>query len=107
MNRLSVCIITLDEERNILRALRSVQEVADEVVVVDCGSKDRTREMAREFGANVIVQAWSDFATQKNLAAGAATHDWILSLDADEELSPELRSFAPRMEDPKARIRRL
>lgn len=92
MNRLSVCIITLDEERNILRALRSVQEVADEVVVVDCGSKDRTREMAREFGANVIVHAWSDFATQKNLAAGAATHDWILSLDADEELSPELRN---------------
>ena len=92
MNRLSVCIITLDEERNILRALRSVQEVADEVVVVDCGSKDRTREMARGFGANVIVHAWSDFAAQKNLAASAAMHDWILSLDADEELSPELRN---------------
>jgi glycosyltransferase involved in cell wall biosynthesis len=92
MNRLSVCIITLDEERNILRALRSVQEVADEVVVVDCGSRDRTREMAREFGATVIVHAWSDFATQKNLAAGAARHDWILSLDADEELSPELQN---------------
>jgi glycosyltransferase involved in cell wall biosynthesis len=92
MNRLSVCIITLDEECNIFRALRSVQEIADEVVVVDAGSKDRTREIAREFGAHVIVNPWSDFAAQKNFAAGAATHDWVLSLDADEELSPELRS---------------
>ncbi len=91
MNSLSVCIITLDEERNLLRALRSVQAIADEVVVVDCGSKDRTREIAQEFAAKVIVNAWSDFATQKNFAAGAVTHDWILSLDADEELSPELR----------------
>ena len=92
MNSLSVCIITLDEERNILRALRSVQEIADEVVVVDAGSKDRTLEIAQKSGANVIANAWSDFAAQKNFAAGAATHDWILSLDADEELSPELRS---------------
>ena len=92
MNRLSICIITLDEERNIFRALRSVQEIADDVVVVDAGSKDRTREIAQDFGTNVIVKAWSDFATQKNFAASAAKHDWILSLDADEELSPELRS---------------
>ena len=92
MNSFSVCIITLDEERNIFRALRSVQAIADEVVVVDAGSKDRTRAIAQELGAHVIVNAWSDFAAQKNFAAGAATHDWILSLDADEELSPELQS---------------
>jgi glycosyltransferase involved in cell wall biosynthesis len=91
MNSLSVCIITLNEERNLPRALRSVQGIADEIIVVDCGSKDRTLEIAGEFGAKAISQSWSDFASQKNFAAGAARHDWILSLDADEELSQELR----------------
>jgi len=91
MNNLSVCLITLNEERNLHRALRSVQGIADEIVVVDCGSRDRTLEIAREFGVKTILNSWSDFASQKNFAAGAASHDWILSLDADEELSPELR----------------
>ena len=91
MNSLSVCVITLNEERNLPRALRSVQGIADEIVVVDSGSGDHTKEIAREFGAKIIEHAWSDFAAQKNFAAGAATNDWVLSLDADEELSPELR----------------
>jgi glycosyltransferase involved in cell wall biosynthesis len=91
MNSLSVCVITLNEERNLPRALRSVQGIADEVVVVDCGSRDSTPEIAREFGAKMITHDWPDFASQKNFAAGAASYDWILSLDADEELSPELR----------------
>jgi glycosyltransferase involved in cell wall biosynthesis len=91
MNLLSACLITSNEERNLPRALSSVQGVADEIVVVDCGSTDRTTEIAREHGARVVIHAWTNFAEQKNIAAAAASHDWILSLDADEELSPELR----------------
>lgn len=92
MNLLSVCLITFNEEDNLPRVLNSVHGVADEIVVVDCGSKDRTTEIAREHGAKVVIRAWTDFAEQKNTAVAAARHDWILSLDADEELSPELRN---------------
>jgi len=91
MNRLSACLITSNEEQNLPRALRSLEGVADEVVVVDCGSRDHTREIARAHGANVLIREWTDFAQQKNYAGAAASHDWILSLDADEELSSELR----------------
>ncbi len=91
MNRLSACLITFNEEDNLPRALKSLAGIVDEIVVVDCGSRDRTVEIAREFGAKVITIAWTNFAEQKNAAAAAASNDWILSLDADEELSPELR----------------
>ncbi len=91
MNLLSACLITLDEENNLPRALTSLAGIADEIVVVDCGSRDRTPEIAREFGAKVITRAWTNFAEQKNVAVAAASHGWILSMDADEELSPELR----------------
>jgi glycosyltransferase involved in cell wall biosynthesis len=92
MNLLSVCLITSNEEDNLPRVLHSVQGIADEIVVVDCGSKDRTVEVARGRGAKVITRAWTNFADQKNAVAAAASHDWILSLDADEELGPELRN---------------
>jgi glycosyltransferase involved in cell wall biosynthesis len=91
MNLVSTCLITSNEEHNLPRVLNSVRRVADEIVIVDCGSKDRTVEIAREYGAKVVTHAWTNFAEQKNIAAAAASHDWILSLDADEELSPELR----------------
>ncbi len=92
MNRLSACLITFNEEHNLPRVLGSLEGIADEIVVLDCGSKDRTQEIAQERGAKVITHAWTNFAEQKNIAAAAASYDWILSLDADEELSPELRS---------------
>src|SRR5215471_14576858 len=92
MNRLSACLITLNEEENLPRVLRSVQGVVDEIVVVDSGSRDRTQEIAREHGATIVTHAWTDFAQQKNIASAAASNDWILSLDADEEVSPELRA---------------
>jgi glycosyltransferase involved in cell wall biosynthesis len=91
MNLVSTCLITFNEEHNLPRVLNSVRGVADEIVIVDCGSKDRTVEVGRKHGAKVITHAWTNFAEQKNIAAAAAIHDWILSLDADEELSPELR----------------
>src|SRR5258706_7154445 len=92
MNRLSVCIITLNEEENLPRALASLKEIADEVVVVDSGSTDRTSEIAREYGACWFERAWSNYADQKNYAAECASNDWVFSMDADEELSSPLKT---------------
>ena len=86
---LSVVIITLNEEANLARTLASVAW-ADEIVVVDSGSTDRTREVAESFHAKFVVEPWKGFATQKNSALSKATGDWILSLDADEEVEPAL-----------------
>jgi glycosyltransferase involved in cell wall biosynthesis len=87
---LSVAIITLNEEANLRRTLESVKW-ADEIVIVDSGSTDRTCDIARDYGAKVFVEPWKGFAAQKNSALDKCTSDWILSLDADEEVSPELR----------------
>ena len=87
---LSVCIITLNEERNIGRTLQSVKAIADEIIVVDSGSTDATASIAQSFGAKVFVESWKGFARQKNSALEKANCEWILSLDADEEVSPEL-----------------
>jgi glycosyltransferase involved in cell wall biosynthesis len=87
---LSVCIITLNEEANLARTLESVKSIAGEIVVVDSGSTDRTVAVAQSYGARVFVEPWKGFAPQKNSALAKATHNWILSLDADEEVSPEL-----------------
>jgi glycosyltransferase involved in cell wall biosynthesis len=91
---LSVVIITYNEEANIGRTLESVQPlVADgkgEVIVVDSSSTDRTVGIAQSFGAKVFVEEWKGFAAQKNSAIDKATGDWILSLDADEEVDDEL-----------------
>jgi glycosyltransferase involved in cell wall biosynthesis len=88
---ISATIITLDEEANLGRCLASLRGVADEVVVVDSGSKDRTEAIAREGGAVFVRQPWLGFGPQKNAASDRAAHDWILSLDADEALSDPLR----------------
>jgi glycosyltransferase involved in cell wall biosynthesis len=87
---LSVCIITLNEETNIARTLDSVREIAREIIVVDCGSTDKTVAIAEARGAKVSLEAWKGFAAQKNSAIAKASGDWVLSLDADEELSPAL-----------------
>ncbi|MGC2528364.1 MAG: glycosyltransferase family 2 protein [Candidatus Acidiferrum sp.] len=92
MNRLSVCLITLNEEHNLPRALASLHEIADEIVVVDSGSTDRTEAIAREHGAAFFERAWTNYSEQKNFAAERAQNDWILSLDADEELSSPLKT---------------
>ncbi len=91
---LSVVIITHNEEANIGRTLASVQLlVADgkgEIIVVDSGSTDRTVESAKSFGAKVFIEEWKGYAAQKNSAIDKAEGDWILSLDADEELESSL-----------------
>ena len=86
---LSVAIVAMDEEANIGRTLASVRW-ADEIVLVDSGSKDRTREIAREQGVRVIEEPWRGYVAQKQYAVELCTKDWVLLLDADEELSPEL-----------------
>jgi glycosyltransferase involved in cell wall biosynthesis len=98
---ITATIVTLNEERNLPRALESLTCV-DEVVVVDSGSTDRTTEIARSYGARVIEQKWLGYAGQKNFAAAAATNDWILAIDADESLSELLQAeiMALRPTDP-------
>lgn len=86
---LSVIIITKNEAHNIRACLESVAW-ADEIIVVDSGSTDGTVEICREFGAQVYVHDWPGFGAQKNRALGYATKDWILSIDADERVTPEL-----------------
>ena len=89
MARLTLCLIARDEERMLPGCLASVAGVADEVVLVDTGSSDRTREVARAAGAKVLERPWDDdFAAPRNLAARAATGEWLLVLDADERLAP-------------------
>ncbi|MBW1714235.1 MAG: glycosyltransferase family 2 protein [Deltaproteobacteria bacterium] len=87
---ISVCIICFNEEHNIRRCLDS-STWADEIVVVDSVSQDKTVAIAREYTDKVYQQAWPGYMEQKNFALSKAHGDWVLSLDADEEVSPELR----------------
>jgi glycosyltransferase involved in cell wall biosynthesis len=87
---LSVTIITLNEERNIRPCLESVRW-ADEIVVCDSGSQDKTLEICREFTDRICVDAWRGFGAHKNLCLDRASHPWILSLDADERVTAGLR----------------
>lgn len=85
--RLSLCMIAKDEEHNLPRCLNSVKDVVDEIILVDTGSSDRTIEVAERFGARVLRRRWrGSFAKARNCSLEAATGDWILVLDADEEL---------------------
>ncbi len=88
---LSVAIITLNAATQLEACLRSAR-FADEIVVVDSGSTDGTRELAERHGARVIDQDWLGFGPQKQFAVDAATNDWVLCLDADERVTPELQA---------------
>jgi glycosyltransferase involved in cell wall biosynthesis len=94
---LSVVIITHNEEANIGRTLESVKPLVSdgrgEIVIVDSRSTDRTVEIAKSFGAKVFVEEWKGYAAQKNSAIDKASGDWILSLDADEEVGDVAREF--------------
>jgi glycosyltransferase involved in cell wall biosynthesis len=87
---ISVAIITLNEAERLGRCLDSVQELASEVVVVDSGSTDQTCDLARSHGARVDVEPWSGHVAQKNKALERCREPWVLCLDADEVVSPEL-----------------
>ena len=88
MEKISIIIITFNEEENIERCLKSVAW-ADEIVVIDSFSQDRTVEICRQFTDRVFTHEWLGFGKQKNLAAEKASHRWVMNLDADEVLSEE------------------
>ncbi len=87
--KLSVCIICFNEERNIRNCLESVSW-ADEVIVVDSGSQDKTLEIVRQYNAALFQRPWTGYVDQKNFALSKASCDWVLSLDADEGVSSDL-----------------
>jgi len=93
---LSIAIVTRDEERRLPGCLESAG-FADEVVVVDGGSRDRTVEIARGFGCRVHEQPWQGFARQKQSAVDRCRHDWVLILDADERVPPETAACIRRL----------
>ena len=89
--KISATIITFNEERNLSRVIESLR-CCDEILVLDSGSNDRTVEIAANLGARVEEASWHGYAAQKNIAAELASHDWILSLDADESVSEALEA---------------
>jgi glycosyltransferase involved in cell wall biosynthesis len=92
--KISVALISLNEEANLPRTLESVMPLVRdgqaEIIVVDSGSTDRTVEIAKSFGAQVFIEPWKGFAAQKNSAIEKGSGEWVLQLDADEALEPEL-----------------
>jgi glycosyltransferase involved in cell wall biosynthesis len=93
MPTLSVILITRNEEANLDDCLASLEGIAQQIVVVDTASSDRTLEIAKNYGATLAQPSdWPGFGPQKNRALDLATGDWVLSLDADERLTPALRS---------------
>ncbi len=88
--KISACIITLNEEKNLARCLHSIRPLVDEIVIIDSGSTDQTSQIASSFKARFIAHPWEGYVSQKNFALSNASHPWILSIDADEELSAEL-----------------
>ncbi|MDO8446302.1 MAG: glycosyltransferase family 2 protein [Deltaproteobacteria bacterium] len=102
MEKLSVTIITLNEEKNIRYALESVKWV-DEIIVVDSGSSDKTVDICKEYTDKVFYNSWPGHIAQKNFAIAKSTHQWILSIDADERVTPELAGEIKEvLKDPKA-----
>jgi glycosyltransferase involved in cell wall biosynthesis len=93
--KLSAAVVAQDEERAIAECIASVRPFCDEVLIVDGGSRDRTREVARQAGARVVERTFDDFARQHEFARSEARGDWVLSLDADERASAELAREAP------------
>ncbi len=97
--KLTAAIITYNEEGNIKRCIQSLQSVADEIIVVDSFSKDKTKEICLSLGVRFIENPFEGHIQQKNYALKNATHDWVLSLDADEALTPELQQSILRIKD--------
>lgn len=91
-NKLSAVIITYNEERNIARCLDSLSGVADDIVVLDSFSTDNTKEICSKYNVNFIQSEWLGYSETKNLANTKAKFDWILSVDADEALSENLKT---------------
>lgn len=90
MTKISIIIVTLNEERTINRAIASVKQLSDDIVVVDSGSTDNTVEIAKKLGAHTVFHVFENFADQRSFANSCTKHEWVLSMDADEEIPREL-----------------
>jgi len=99
MAKISACIISYNEEKNIEDCLKSLQSVTDEIIVVDSLSTDRTKEIAAKYTDKIYDQEFLGHVEQKNLAVSKASHDWILSLDCDERLTSDLVSSISKIKD--------
>src|SRR3989344_3396846 len=90
MSTISLCMITKNEERYLEQCLNSVKDIIDEIIIVDTGSTDKTKEIAKKFNAKIIDFKWiDDFSAARNESLKHATKDWILVLDADENIGKE------------------
>src|SRR3989338_10872364 len=103
---ISVVLATYNEEKNLPSCLASIKDIADEIVIVDGSSKDKTVEIAKKYGAKIkITTNKPNFHINKQMAIDMATGDWILQLDADEKVSPELvQEIKSEIRNPKSEI---
>ncbi len=99
MEKISACIISFNEEKKIEDCLKSLAGIADEIIVVDSNSSDNTVSIAKKYADKVILQDFLGYIEQKNFAIEQASHDWILSLDCDERLSPQLQQSIIAIKD--------
>lgn len=99
MAKISACIISFNEEKKIEDCLKSLVGIVDEIIVVDSNSSDNTVNLAKNHAARVINQDFLGYIEQKNFAVQQANHDWIISLDCDERLSPELQEAITAIKD--------
>lgn len=89
--KISVAMITFNEEKILRKTLNSIKGLVDEIVIVDSGSTDGTEQIAREFGARFFVETWKGYGPQRNSAIDKCQGEWILNIDADEEISEDLK----------------
>lgn len=103
MIKLSAYLVTLNEEQRLEKTLKAVSKVADEIIVVDSGSTDKTEKIAKKYKCKFIFHQWKNISSQKHFAQNKCANDWVLSLDADEVLSDELiKEIKELKKNPKA-----
>ncbi|MDO4161850.1 MAG: glycosyltransferase family 2 protein [Pseudomonadota bacterium] len=108
MVKLSAYIVTLNEEKRLGKTLQALKKVADEIFVIDSGSTDKTQKIAEKYGAVFLFHKWKNISAQKHYGQELCHNDWVLSLDADEVLSPELiTEIKAKMKKPTADAYRL